>query len=99
MSMTPEQRLIQMEKLLETTIKLTHKNTQKIDANNEAISNLTEKMDNLTDRVDTVTQQMGELTNIFIDSIGVIKEMQSQVRGLQIENRRIIERVFREDEL
>ena len=42
---------------------------------------------------------MGELTSIFIDSMGVIKEMQSQVRRLQMENRRIIERVFREDEL
>ncbi len=55
-------------------------------------------MDNLTDKVDTVTQQMGELTSIFIDSMGVIKEMQSQVRGLQMENRRIIERVFGEDD-
>ena len=42
---------------------------------------------------------MGELTNIFIDSMGVIKEMQSQVKGLQMENRRIIEKVFGEDEL
>ncbi len=41
--MIPEQRLIQMEKLLETTIKLTHKNTQKIDANTDAISSLTEE--------------------------------------------------------
>ena len=41
--MIPEQRLIQMEKLLETTIKLTHKNTQKIDANTDGISSLTEE--------------------------------------------------------
>ncbi len=54
---------------------------------------------NLTERMDTLTQQMGELTSIFIDSMGIIKEMQSQVRGLQMENRRIIERVFGEDEL
>ncbi len=39
--MTPEQRLTQMEKLLETTIKLTHSNTQRIDANSTAIANLT----------------------------------------------------------
>ena len=42
---------------------------------------------------------MGELTNIFIDSMAVIREMQSEVRGLQIENRRILERVFGEDNL
>ena len=103
--MTPEQRITQMEKLLETTIKLTHSNTQKIDANTSAIADL-------TDRVNRVSQQMGELTTIFIDSMGVIRqmqtevremqsdvrEMQSEVKGLQIENRRIIERVFDEDD-
>ncbi len=64
--MTPEQRLTQMEKLLETTIKLTHSNTEKID--------------NLTDRVDTVSQQMGKLTTIFIDSMAVIRQMQSDMK-------------------
>ena len=60
-----------------------------------------------------LTEQMGELTNIFIDSMAVIrtmqaeikemqsdvKEMQSEVRGLQVENRRILDRVFGEDNL
>ena len=89
--MTPEQRITQMEKLLETTIKLTHSNTKNIDANTEAISNL-------TDRVDRVSLQMGELTNMFIESLGVIRTMQSEIRGLQIENRRIIGRVFKDDD-
>jgi len=58
MSMTSEHRLTQMEKLLETKIKLTYKNTQKIDANTDAIANLTTKLDNLTDRANATTQQM-----------------------------------------
>ena len=40
---------------------------------------------------------MGELTTIFIDLTGVMRQMQSEIRGLQRENRRIIERVFEED--
>jgi chromosome segregation ATPase len=111
--MTPEQRITQMEKLLETTIKLTHSNTQKIDANTEAISSLTERVEdnteaisNLTERVDTVSRQVGELTTMFIDSLGVmrqmqsdIREMQSEIKGLQLENRRIIQRFFGEEDL
>ena len=40
---------------------------------------------------------MGELTTIFIDSMAVIRQMQSEIRGLQIENSRIIGRVFDDD--
>ena len=40
---------------------------------------------------------MGRATEMFIDSLGVIREMQSEIRGLQVENRRIIDRVFGED--
>jgi glucose-6-phosphate-specific signal transduction histidine kinase len=90
--MTPEQRMTQMEKLLETTIKLTHSNTQKIDANTEAIASLTE-------RVDTVSRQVGELTTMFIDSLGVMRQMQSDIREMQLENRRIIQRFFDEEDL
>ncbi len=88
--LTPEQRLTQIEKLLESAVKLSHSNTAKIDANTEAINAL-------TNRVDQLTEQMGRATEMFIDSIGVIRIMQSEIRGLQLENRRIIDRVFGED--
>ena len=88
--LTPEQRLTQIEKILASAIKLSHSNTAKIDANTEAINAL-------TNRVDRLTEQMGRATEMFIDSIGVIRIMQSEIRGLQIENRRIIDRVFGED--
>jgi ABC-type transporter Mla subunit MlaD len=73
--LTSEQRLIQIEKLLESAVKLSHSNTAKIDA-------LTEKVDRVTDRVDRVTEQIGRATEIFIDSMGVMREMQSEIRGL-----------------
>ncbi len=88
--LTPEQRLTQIEKLLESAVKLSHSNTAKIDANTEAINAL-------TNRVDQLTEQMGRATEMFIDSIGVIRIMQSEIRGLQMKNRRIIDRVFGED--
>jgi hypothetical protein len=50
--LTPSQRLTQVEKLLESAIKLSHNNTAKIDANTTAI-------DALTNRVDRLTEQMG----------------------------------------
>ena len=40
---------------------------------------------------------MAEATDLFLDSMKVIKEMQKEVRGLQVENRRIMDRVFGED--
>jgi len=88
--LTPAQRLTQVEKLLESAIKLSHSNTGKIDANTEAINAL-------TNRVDRVTEQVGRATEIFIDSIGVMREMQSEIRGLQVENRRILDRLFGEE--
>jgi chromosome segregation ATPase len=130
--LTSEQRLTQIEKILESAIKLSHINTAKIDANSDAIKtnteaiaaltnrvdrltekteNNTEAIDALTNRVDRLTEQMGRATEMFIDSMGVIRTMQtnietmqtnietmqSEIRGLQVENRRIIDRVFGED--
>ena len=103
--LTPAQRLTQTEKLLESAIKLSHSNTAKIEANAEAIDALTEKVarnaeaiDALTNRVDRLTEQMGRATEMFIDSMGVMREMQSEIRGLQVENRRILDRLFGEDD-
>ena len=40
---------------------------------------------------------MGRATEMFIDSMGVIRTMQTEIRGLQVENRRILDRFFGED--
>ena len=116
--MTPEQRLTQIEKILENSIKLGNRSSARIDRNAEAIERLTEKtdrnaeaidrltektdrnaeaIDRLTDRIDNLTSQMDRAMEIFIDSMGVMRVMQSEIKGIQLENRRIIERFFGEE--
>ena len=97
---TPEQRLTQIEQILQSAIKLSHSNTAKIDAltekveaNSEAIKANSEAIHNLTNRADRLTEQIATATDIFIDSIGVMREMQNEIKGLQIENRRIMDRI------
>ena len=95
--LTPEQRLTQMEKLLESAIKLSRKNASQIEANSQAIDRLTVKTEANSQAIDRLTVKMAEATDLFLDSMKVIKEMQKEVRGLQVENRRILDRVFGED--
>ncbi len=85
--------------------------SQKVEANAEAINRISQKVEANTEaiaaqdlKIDRLTQQMDRATEIFIDSMGVmrtmqtnIETMQSEIRGLQMENRRIIDRVFGED--
>ena len=102
--LTPKQRLTQMEKLLESAIKLSHSHTSQIEANSQAIDRLTVKIEANSAQIeansqaiDRLTVRMAEATDLFLDSMKVIKEMQKEVRGLQVENRRIMDRVFGED--
>ena len=85
--------------------------SQKVEANAEAINRISQKVEANTEaiaaqdlKIDRLTQQMDRATEIFIDSMGVmrtmqtnIETMQSEIRGLQMENRRIIDRDFGED--
>ncbi len=109
--LTPEQRLTQIEKILQSAIKLSHSNTAKIDANTETIDRISRKVEanteaikanteaiaSLTDRADRLTEQIATATDIFIDSIGVMREMQNEIKGLQVENRRIMDHLFGEE--
>lgn len=88
--LTPEQRLTQIEKLLESAIKLSHSHTSQIEANSSQIEANSQAIDRLT-------VKMAEAADLFLDSMKVIKEMQKEVRGLQVENCRIMDRVFGED--
>ena len=102
--LTPEQRLTQIEKILQSAIQLSHSNTAKIDnltekveANTEAIKANSEAIAGLTNRADRLTEQISTATDIFIDSIGVMREMQNEIKGLQVENRRIMDHLFGEE--
>ncbi|WP_019505366.1 hypothetical protein [Pleurocapsa sp. PCC 7319] len=109
--LNPEQRLTQIEKILESAIKLSHTNTANINANSEAINRIGQKVEANTEviaaqdtKIDRLTEQMGRATEMFVDSISVIRTMQtnietiqSEIRGLQVENRRILDRLFGEE--
>ncbi len=95
--LTPKQRLTQIEKILESAIKLSHSNTAKIDDTRKLIEANSEAIKAQDLKIDRLTVTMAEATELFLDSMKVIKEMQKEVRGLQVENRRIMDRVFGED--
>ncbi len=95
---TSAQRLNQIEILLATAAKAINRNSENIDR-------LTERMDRSEERMDRTDARFAEISEMFIESVGIIRQhqvniekMQSEVRGLQVENQRIILRVLGGDE-
>ena len=79
-----EERLKRIEILLETCAKNTIKNEQQIDRLTIQMASLS---DMFTDTVRIIQQQQSE-----------IKQIQLEVKGLQTENKRILDRLFGEEE-
>lgn len=75
-----EERLKRIEILLETCAKIT--------VNNQ------EDIKELRVQVQKNSEHLGALTEMFIETIGVIKTMQSEIKGLQTENNRILDHLF-----
>jgi aspartate oxidase len=95
--LTPEQRLNQIEILLATAAKNINRTTELSNRNAEAIERASE--DSLDLRL-----SIGRLSEMFTESVGImrkqqvnIEKMQSEIRGLQVENQRILHRVFGEN--
>jgi len=95
---TSAQRLNQIEILLATAAKAINRNSENIDR-------LTERMDRSEERMDRTDARFAEISEMFIESVGIIRQhqvniekMQSEIRGLQVENQRIILRVLGGDE-
>jgi aspartate oxidase len=95
--LTPEQRLNQIEILLATAAKNINRTTELSNRNAEAIERSSE--DSLDLRL-----SIGRLSQMFTESVGImrkqqvnIEKMQSEIRGLQVENQRILHRVFGEN--
>ena len=74
-----EERLKRIEILLETCAKNTLKNEAQITKNSE-------QLDRVTDRIDQLTIQMASLSEMFTDTVRIIKKQQSEIKGLQTEN-------------
>lgn len=81
--LTPAQRLTQTEKLLESAIKLSHSNTAKIDALTEKVERNTEAIAAQDLKIDRLTEQMGRATEMFIDSMGVVRTVQTNIETMQ----------------
>lgn len=94
--MTPEQRLDQIERLMATAARNLNENTRQINENTQGLASLRASQQQ-TD------EHMRRLSDIFVDTIRVIGQMQSEIqeirteiRGLQRENQRILDYLFGE---
>jgi SMC interacting uncharacterized protein involved in chromosome segregation len=109
--LTPEQRLNQIELLLATaakninrTTELSNRNAETIERNSKAIERNTESIERLSEDSLDLRLSIGRLSQMFTESVGImrkqqvnIEKMQSEIRGLQVENQRILHRVFGEN--
>ena len=98
---TSEQRLRRVEILLETAAAKIYDNSQAIDRLTERTDQNAAAIDRLTEQNSLLALQIAESTDLFRESLQImrrqqvnIEEMQAEVRGLQVENRRILARVF-----
>lgn len=90
--MTPEQQqsLIEMELLLELTLQQACNSTQKISHLADEVHHVTTELEDITSptevvmkEVDCLTEQIEEATDMFVNSISVIQEMQAKVNRLR----------------
>ncbi len=93
-----EERLKRIEILLETCAKVAVNNQAEI---KELREQSAQEMRALTEKVDRNTVNMAKLTDMFIESMQVIKQMQSEIRdmqseirGIQTENKRMLDHLF-----
>ena len=75
------------------------------EANIVSIDRLTQRMDRTEERMDRADARMAEISEMFIEAVGIIRQhqvnidkMSSEIRGLQVENQRIILKVLGGDE-
>jgi hypothetical protein len=61
-------------------------------------SNMGERQNRLDAAVETMVDAITRLTNSSAQQWEAIREMQSEVKGLQIENRRILQQIFGEEQ-
>ncbi len=61
------------------------------------VNQLVTGMGQLNQRTETIALAVERMTDVQIQTLRVIEEMQQEVRGLQTENRRILDHLFREE--
>ncbi len=100
-----EERLKRVEILLETCAKMSVNNQSDIqelkaltERNSQQIERNDEQIERNSQQIDRLTIQMASLSEMFRESIQVMKAMQSEIKGLQTENKRILDHLFGENQ-
>jgi methyl-accepting chemotaxis protein len=60
----------------------------------DTVNQLILGMGQLNQRTETIALAVERMTDVQLQTFQVIEEMQAEVRGLQTENRRILDRLF-----
>ena len=93
-----EERLKRVEILLETCAKMTVNHDTKIQQLTDNQINYDSKLQQLTENVDRLTLQMASLSSMFTETVGIIRSIQLEVKGIQTENQRILSYLFGENQ-
>jgi len=81
-----------LDKLADTVVQTAEALGQTADTANQLIAG----MDQLNQRTETIALAVERMTDVQLQTFRVIEEMQQEVRGLQTENRRILDHLFGE---
>lgn len=98
-------------KNINRTTELSNRNAEAIERNSKAIERNAEAIERNTESIERLSEDsldlrlsIGRLSQMFTESVGImrkqqvnIEKMQSEIRGLQVENQRILHRVFGEN--
>ncbi|MGI0481093.1 hypothetical protein ACN4EE_09905 [Geminocystis sp. CENA526] len=90
-----EERLKRIEILLETCAKVTVANQTEIKEVRQEISELARQTNQ---QISQLTTQIASLSEMFVESVGIMRSMQSEIKGLQTENKRILDHLFGENQ-
>ena len=100
-----EERLKRIEILLETCAKTAVANREDIKLLTEQKAQDQAEIREVRQQVNQLTVQMASLSDMFTESVRImrtmqsdIKTMQSEVKGLQTENKRMLDHLFGENE-
>ena len=98
-------------KNINRTTELSNRNAETIERNSKAIERNAAAIERNTESIERLSEDsldlrlsIGRLSEMFTESVGImrkqqvnIEKMQSEIRGLQVENQRILHRVFGEN--
>jgi methyl-accepting chemotaxis protein len=79
-----------LDRLAETVVQTAESVGRAADTVNQLITG----MNQLNQRTETIALAVERMTDVQLQTFQVIEEMQAEVRGLQTENRRILDHLF-----